>query len=255
MAEPAGPEDLRRARSLFEHDRVWCAYALADLEPPYADRTSWFVGERAAAMLYRGLTPPILFAHGEPEEVDRLLRALPPGEVQYGLLATHRVRLGARLQSAREVHMWRMCLRPAGFPAGAGEGSVVLRPDDLAEIVALFDGHADRPDSFETLQLEHGLFFGVRQGERLVAAAGTHVLSESASVAAVGNVFTDPAHRRRGHGRRASAGLVTELLRRGLRTIVLNVAMANDAALALYRGLGFMPFCGYYEGVGELREG
>jgi len=28
--------------------------------------------------------------------------------------------------------------------------------------------------------------------------------------------------------------------------------MANDSALRLYRDLGFWPFCGYYEGVGEL---
>ena len=89
----------------------------------------------------------------------------------------------------------------------------------------------------------------VRTGD---VAAGTHVIGSEAGVAAIGNVFTHPAHRRRGFGGRVSGAVVQELLRREIPTIVLNVAMDNDAALGLYRGLGFMPFCGYYEGVGEL---
>jgi len=51
----------------------------------------------------------------------------------------------------------------------------------------------------------------------------------------------------------ASAAVVHELTERGIETIVLNVAMDNTAALHCYRDLGFMPFCGYYEGIGELR--
>lgn len=244
-----------RARALLDQDRVWCAYALADLVPPLSAQTTWFVGERALVMVYRGLTPPLIFAHGEPNEVDRLSEAIPDGTYQYGLLATHRARLSPRLRSAREVHMWRMAFRPEDFPAGLAEGTVRLTPGDHAELVNLFADHPDRPDSFDRRQLEGGVFYGVREGGRLIAAAGTHVVSHEAGVAAVGNVFTHPAARRRGHGRRASAAVVDELVRRRIPTIVLNVAMDNAPALALYRGLGFWPFCGYYEGLGDLKGG
>jgi len=50
-----------------------------------------------------------------------------------------------------------------------------------------------------------------------------------------------------------TAAVVQSLLQRpGLRTIVLNVARENAAALRCYQRLGFWPFCGYHEGVGRL---
>ena len=253
MAAELLPEpEPNRARSLLEQDRVWSAYALADLEAPFFERTSWRVGTRAVVMVYRGLTPPLLFAHGDPEEVERLLREIPAGTYQYGLLATHRAGLGGRLRSSRETHMWRMGLRPQAFPTGRSSGAEALGADDLPSLLALFGEHADRPDSFDAAQLENGVFFGIRRDGRLVSAAGTHVIGRLAGAAAVGNVFTHPDYRRRGYGARVSAAVVEALLGQGLETIVLNVAMANDSALRLYRDLGFWPFCGYYEGVGEL---
>ncbi len=96
------------------------------------------------------------------------------------------------------------------------------------------------------------MFYGKWKDDRLIAVAGTHVLSELMDVAAVGNVFTDPDHRGHGHGRAVSAAVVAELLKRRLATIVLNVAQKNAAALKIYRGLGFWPVCGYHEGVGSI---
>ena len=77
-------------------------------------------------------------------------------------------------------------------------------------------------------------------------------VSERRSVAAVGNVFTHPAHRGRGLATRVTAAVVRTLLERRLRTVVLNVAMHNAPALRCYEQLGFWPFCGYDEGVGQL---
>ena len=48
--------------------------------------------------------------------------------------------------------------------------------------------------------LDTGLYGGIREDGELVAVAGVHVLSERHGVAAIGNVFTHPDHRRRGLG-------------------------------------------------------
>lgn len=244
--------DRKEVRRILESDRIWCAYALADLDPAYAQDCEWHVADEALVLLYRGLEPPALFAHGDPEEVSELLGAIPGGQVQFGLMGTHRSLLGDRLHPFNEEKMWRMALKEDRFP-GVGEESVRLGPDDLEEVVALYSDHPDRPDVFGPQQLERGVFYGRRLDEEgLVAVAGTHVISESMDVAAVGNVFTHPNHRSRGHGKTVSAAVVQELIDRGFGTIVLNVAMSNQPALSVYESLGFFPFCGYYEGVAQL---
>jgi ribosomal protein S18 acetylase RimI-like enzyme len=73
-------------------------------------------------------------------------------------------------------------------------------------------------------------------------------------VAAVGNVFTDPAARGRGLGSRVTAAVVHELVEMKISTIVLNVAMHNQAAVRVYQKLGFWPYRGYYEGVALLKN-
>ena len=243
---------LHRARALLEQDRVWCAYALADLEPPWVGETAWLVGTAAVAILFRGLTPPFLFVHGDPSETNEVLQGLPQGRYQYSLLGAHRSQLRARLHSTRELPMWRMVLRPESFPWQHAAEAERLGPRDLGALLDLFGDHPDRPDSFIPSQLEAGVFFGVREDGRLVAAAGTHFIAERPSVAAIGSVFTHPDRRGHGFGGRASAAVARTLVERKLGTIVLNVAMDNGPALHLYRALGFWPFCGYYEGVGEI---
>ncbi len=245
-------DELRLARVLLEQDRVWCAYALADLEPPWAAETTWLLGTAAVVMVFRGLRPPLLFVHGDPSEARGLLGKLPPGNYQYSLLGAHRSHLRERLRPATEVHMWRMVLRPEAFPADRPAAAERLGRHDLPALIELFGDHPDRPDSFVPAQLESGVFFGIREAGRLVAAAGTHVVTEGPSVAAIGNVYTHPERRGLGYAGRVSAAVVRALMARQLATIVLNVAMDNAPALHLYRALGFWPFCGYYEGVGEI---
>ena len=129
--------------------------------------------------------------------------------------------------------MWRMVLRLADYPSGRSQGAEVLKASDLPSLLALFGEHPDRPDAFDAGQLENGVFFGIRQNGGLVAAAGTHVIGRAAGVAAVGNVFTHPDHRRRGYGRRVSAAVVEALLGQGVST---------PDAILLEQGSGAAPF-------------
>ncbi len=241
-----------KVRSILETDRAWCAYALADLEPTYAPSCEWLAGGRSTVLIYSGLTPPVLFAHGPASEVSALLARVPPGDYQYGLQATDHASLQYRLHPSSEKRMWRMALKPGDFDPGAAEGAERLGAAQLREMLALFDDHPDRPDAFHERQLQDGAFFGARLAGELVSVAGTHVIADGPSVAAIGNVFTRPEARGQGLATRVTAASVAELLARGLRTIVLNVAMDNEPALKCYRRLGFWPYVGYYEGVGRL---
>jgi ribosomal protein S18 acetylase RimI-like enzyme len=83
-----------------------------------------------------------------------------------------------------------------------------------------------------------GVYHGVRVGGRLVAAAGTHVVSQSARLAVVGNVMTHRDHRNRGYAKLTTSAVTQELLRT-CDQVVLNVRSDNPPALAAYRALGY----------------
>ena len=83
-----------------------------------------------------------------------------------------------------------------------------------------------------------GTYFGVRRGTRLIAAAGTHVVSRQFGIAAVGNVYTDREYRGRGLGKVVTSAVTEELLR-DVDEVVLNVRADNPPALALYQALGY----------------
>jgi ribosomal protein S18 acetylase RimI-like enzyme len=248
----SGAASLDGLRSLLETDRIWCAYALADLDPAYAPDCHWSMLPDAAVLIYQGLVPPVLFAHGEPASTHKLLGQVPEGRYQFGLMGVHRDLLGDRLQPEIEHAMWRMVLKPAAFPPQGDGAAQRLTPADLPAIRTLMADHPDRPDAFSEAQLEQGVFFGRWEDGALVCMAGTHVFAPGVGVAAVGNVFTRPDCRGQGYGTQATARVVAELLEQGVPTIVLNVAMDNHTATGVYRRLGFWPYRGYYEGIAHL---
>lgn len=276
----------RRLRKLLESDPVWNAYALADLQPPWREHTHWITGDRSAVMVFTGLSPPILFACGDPLELDRLYEQLPPGEYWFTLRPTHYARLTPRLHAHGRLRMWRMWLPAhnaeylaepdetvAGHQRRAGrektEPSASAKPNerpltaalqpqrlgarDLPAIERLYAALEQSPDAFQPAQLAHGVYFGICGEQGLLSVAGTHVLSPEIGVAAVGNIATALEQRGRGMARSVTLAVIAELRRLGIETIVLNVRMDNRPAIQLYRGLGFMPYCGFYEGRGTIR--
>ena len=249
-ANTAMPES--KIRTILNLDPIWSAYALADLAPQHAAFCQWFHSAESVVLAYLGLTPPVLFATGQKEDVVALSIQVPNGEYQYTLLPEHKHSLEHMLSFQSELQMWRMNYKVDNPEIAASPDVHRLSGDDLDSMVALFADQADRPDSFHRRQLEESPFYGAYHEGELVAVAGVHVLSESASIAAIGNVFTHPAHRGQGFGRKVSAQVIRELRRLGIQTIVLNVAKDNNAAVHLYQDLGFQIHCGYYEGLGKF---
>lgn len=106
---------------------------------------------------------------------------------------------------------------------------------------------------FASYQLDSGVYYGVEVGGELVSVAGTHLISPSYQIAAVGNIFTHPSHRGQGYATACTSAVVEELLSRPL-AIVLNVARSNDVALTLYKRLGFRVYCPFIEALGVRKH-
>jgi RimJ/RimL family protein N-acetyltransferase len=228
-------------RAFLERDRLYAAYAICDLEDREFGRTKWGLASSgdepiALAMEYSGLTPQPLFVMGRNDGIAALLRDVVHPRAAYvaalpaalpAVATQYRVDPGPPM-----VRMWvdRSRFRP--YPADVRR----LLPVEISELNRLYElGFASwLPSS----AIGEGVYYGIRVGGRLVAAAGTHVISPNARLAVVGNVFTRVDHRGRGYATAVTGAVTAELLRT-CDQVVLNVRSDNPPALQAYRKLGY----------------
>jgi len=245
--------DLAAIEAYLDTHRLWSAYALGDLDPGYREKCEWFGAQdeggslRALALVYHGLEPPALLTMGDAHGIALILgAALRAPRLYVGVLDEHLPALRAHYRLGDHEPMWRMALRPDDFRPRRG-AVTHLTPQytrDLKELYALGGG-----DAFTPGQVFDGAFFGIEERGRLVAAAGTHVLSETRAAAAVGNVFTHPDYRGRGYAEITTSAVCADLIQRGIRTLVLNVAQSNAVAIHVYEKLGFKKIMPFVEGT------
>jgi GNAT superfamily N-acetyltransferase len=250
--------DRSRIQAYLETDRLYAAYAIGDLEPGFFELCEW-TGADAAGLLdalalhYHGLEPPALFVMGSAQGLRAILRqASSPQQVYLTCQEEH-------LAVTREFYVWeqvipmfRMVLPPVSFSPIEGD---CLRlgtrhAEQLAALYALGGGAV----AFSPSQISGGVFYGAFADGRLVAAAGTHLVSPTYGVAAVGNVFTHPEYRGLGYGSATTTAVVAELLALGIRDLVLNVGQENGRAIRIYQRLGFERYCPFLEGRASTRR-
>ena len=228
-------------RAFLERDRLFAAYALCDLDVREFARTRWGVAlandEPIAVVLeYAGNAPQPVFAMGENAGIAAVLRDVIRTRTAYAavlpanlpaLEVCYRVEPGPQM-----VRMWvdRASFRP--FPADVAR----LLPVEIGDLNRLYQLSftAWLPPS----AIAEGVYCGIRVGGRLVAAAGTHVVSPEARLGVVGNVLTHADYRGRGYAT-ATTGAVTAELLRFCDQVALNVRADNPPALQAYRKLGY----------------
>ena len=236
-------------RSFLERDRLFAAYAICDLDDREFARTRWggaFEGDElvAVALEYAGLSPQPLFVMGSNAGVAVILRDVIRPRAAYvaalsetlpAAAGSYRIDPGPQM-----VRMWvdRTTFRP--YPSEVRR----LLPVEIGDLNRLYQlGFASwLPSS----AIADGVYYGMRVGGRLVAAAGTHVISHEARLAVVGNVLTHVDFRGRGFAT-ATTGAVTADLLRTCDQVVLNVRADNPPALQAYRRLGYQEHVRFEE--------
>ena len=249
---------------LFLGDTIAAAYHLALLERPYSDHVLWKVHRGpagqldAAAAFYSLRRPTVIFLLGDRHGIDACLASARLPEVAYiAYFQQHSNAVCGHYEQVQPALMHRMALARASFFAAGAlmpascEQPAVLGPDDLPALEALYRLEAGfHPDMH---QFNSGRYVGIRRGRIIVAAAGTHFISESPSFAMIGNVATHPDHRGRGYGRAVVLGLLQRLFET-TQCVCLNVRQDNEAAVKLYQTLGFSTHGMYCESVCSARE-
>ena len=241
--------DRAALRGFLERDRLFAAYALCDLEDREWARSHWgaaFVGDElvAAVLEYAGLSPQPMFVMGRQYAIAAVLRDVVHPRAAYvaslpdtlpAVATSYRVDPGVPM-----VRMWvdRVHFRP--YPADVRR----LLPAEIGDLNRLYGlGFASW---LPATAIAQGVYYGMKVGGQLVAAAGTHVISPDARLAVVGNVLTHVSYRGRGYATSVTGAVTAELLRT-CDHVVLNVRSDNPPALNAYRRLGYQEHCRFEE--------
>lgn len=237
-------DDKDQIRRLLRRDRYWCVYALGDLTPRMFEKCRWFTPDLTLVLHDYGTC--ILFADGAGSIHEALGHVSWPVHLQVRADALDEVKRYATVTS--EKHMLRMAWRRR--PLTSDPRAVRLTEADAAALIRLYqDGEStgESPDFFYPAMLAAGVFFGVFEGDAMVAAAGTHLVAPEEGAAAIGNVYVRRDRRARGLGTIATAAVLHEL--REVETIGLNVRADNGPAISVYRSLGFTLHSEFYEAL------
>ena len=233
--------DRDALHAFLAQDRLYAAYAICDLEDREFDRTRWgaaYDGDQmvAVGLEYTGPTPQPLFVMGRTDGIGAVLRDVIRPRAAYiaarqemlpSIEAHYRVDPGPQM-----VRMWvdRSHFKP--YPATVQR----LLPVEIGELNRLYQlGFASW---LPATAIADGVYYGMRVNGRLVAAAGTHVISHAARLAVVGNVLTHMDYRGRGFATAVTGAVTAELLR-SCDQVVLNVRADNPPAINAYRHLGY----------------
>jgi GNAT superfamily N-acetyltransferase len=251
------PDELAQ---LYAPDRTVHPYGLADLEEPFWSSATWYRrGDAVVAVLVLGGDPAVYAIAADDAKAAatlELLADLAP-DLPEAFLITGPVGLTEALAGRYAVewsgpHVKMHLAEPERLPA-ADPRVEWLTSADADDVIALRATDVDISAFFVPELLDDGYYGGIRVDGALAAIAGVHVRSERHGVAAIGNVFTHPAHRGAGLASALTATVARRLLER-VPTVGLNVGTSNVAARTVYRRLGFVDVLPYEEADVRARQ-
>lgn len=220
-------------------------------------KTQWFSSGSGSdlALVLHDFGTSILFAMGAGSIREALDHVRWPVHLQLQQDGLDEVARYAVIE--RPCRMWRMRWHDRAIAGGtevpprrvAGQAQRLSHADVPALLRLYGDGDAtgEAPDFFYPPMVSNGVFYGIYEGEALVAAAGTHLFAPEEHAVAIGNIYTMRECRGRGLGRLVTSAVVEAV--KDIGTIGLNVRADNPAALHLYESLGFVRHCGFFEAL------
>jgi ribosomal protein S18 acetylase RimI-like enzyme len=246
-----------RIRSLLKSNVDYTAYALGQLEPGLFERTQWYraYGDTGTALVLhsRGGLGDATFLLGDPDAAAAILSIYPGTTTTYATCQPHHLQsLTKVFRLSNQQPMIRMAIRHDRFQPAERVATVPLHGIDIRRINTLY-GSEGNPSYYVPEHIDQGLYRGVVVDGRLVAVAGTHVVSREERVAVVGNVFTHPAYRGHGYGT-AVTSAVTRALLAYCDHVVLTVDPKNTPAVAAYSRLGYEEACQLVEASAVRRD-
>ena len=248
--------DANELRATMAPHRSYAAYAIGQLQRELFARSEWFVSRGAAgeALLLHshGGLGNALFTLGSTDAVEPLLRLHPGPRHTFLTCQVHHLETVLRhYRLSERQSMARLLVDRAAFRAVEGQ-AVRLRGRNVHELNRLY--RTDGTLAYYTADnIDDAIYYGTYEDGRLVAAAGTHVVSRDDGIAVIGNVFTHPAYRNRGRAALVTSAVTRDLLA-SCREVVLSVDPRNVPAVRAYERLGYREDGRLIEGAAVRRD-
>ena len=255
LVQPLRDQSAIRALLLPRVD--YTAYALGQLEPGLFARTRWFWARGSSGtglvLHSRGGLGDATFVMGDQDAVAAILSIHPGAAQTYATCQPQHIDALRRVyRLASQQPMVRMAVAAGRFTTITQPQTVTLSGVDIRRINALYSSEGG-PSFYVPEHIDNGVYRGIVAEGRLVAIAGTHVVSRQEGVAVVGNVFTHPGFR--GHGyATAATSAVTETLLNYCEHVVLTVDPSNTPAISAYARLGYREVCQLVEASAARKD-
>lgn len=239
--------ERRRLEALLSEDRAYSAYALSHLEPGPFERTEFWVADAPTGtglVLRSDAVGATLITVGDPSAVAAILALHPGARMSYlSTAAPEHMRAISRWHVVDDpLAMRRMSVaRNAFAPIEESRADAEVRRLVGADVRAVNALYAldDRSAQYSAHQLERAIYYGAYAGGRLVAIAGTHVVSPMMSLGVVGNVLTHPGYRGRGLATHVTSLVTSTIFAMGCSLAVLTADPLNTPAVRAYSRLGY----------------
>ena len=195
-------------------------------------QASFAAGTERARRYARGFSPIAGFADAARPDFAALRPFCEAGEQLYVDGWAGAAPAGWRVES--EATMFKMLWQAAMPAADAAPEAAPLGPAQAGPALEL--AGLTRPGPFGPRTIELGEYFGVFDGERLLAMAGERM--HAGRLREISGVCTHPEVQGRGHARRLIQQLIRRQMQRG-ETPFLHVMRHNAGAVRLYERMGF----------------
>ena len=244
---PDASNDL--AYVILSQDLVWNSFALADLEPPLREYSQFVIASQDGSnecaiclILRHPIIGQVLSPFGAEEGIAAILAHIVLPECP--LIQVQEFHIPLLQRYYQPETMWKRLLRMAitstsWRPLHTAPPRPVKQLG-LSDVPALKNLYMQHPESgFSADLFTQGLYFGAHEGERIIAAGGTHALVPAHRIAVLGNILTALEARGQGYATAITAALIIMLFDQDSSTVVLNVFEDNSSAIRIYQRLGF----------------
>jgi GNAT superfamily N-acetyltransferase len=198
-------------------------------------QAGYSVGTSEARRYATGFSPIVGFADNDNPDFDALLPFCAAGESFYCDGWSAAVRAGWRIDA--ESTMYKMVWESGPLATDEAPDAIRLGAEHAAQALAL--AQLTKPGPFGLRTIELGEYFGLFEGERLIAMAGERMFA--ARFREISGVCTDPDFEGRGLARRLMIKLIRRQMARD-ETPFLHVMRGNSGALRLYQRMGFAVY-------------